>query len=204
IYPLFTIIFLVVFGIEIVSLGVIGATIILIVGIGLVSQKNSSSIESSLSETGDIRQGLILSIIAAIFWSFGILSLDYLLEIPGIDVFSLATVRFGILTILMVFSWAIFDKYRLISLTDANLKESISKRDVLVFGLTGILSWGIGAVIFFSSIELIGASRATPISSINPIIAVILGVVFLKEKFSSLQGLGILLVCLGSIAISIL
>jgi DME family drug/metabolite transporter len=193
-----------VFGIEIVSLGVIGATIILIVGIGLVSQKNSSSIESSLSETGDIRQGLILSIIAAIFWSFGILSLDYLLEIPGIDVFSLATVRFGILTILMVFSWAIFDKYRLISLTDANLKESISKRDVLVFGLTGILSWGIGAVIFFSSIELIGASRATPISSINPIIAVILGVVFLKEKFSSLQGLGILLVCLGSIAISIL
>jgi DME family drug/metabolite transporter len=104
----------------------------------------------------------------------------------------------------MVFSWAIFDKYRLISLTDANLKESISKRDVLVFGLTGILSWGIGAVIFFSSIELIGASRATPISSINPIIAVILGVVFLKEKFSSLQGLGILLVCLGSIAISIL
>jgi DME family drug/metabolite transporter len=185
-------------------LGVIGATIILIVGIGLVSQKNSSSIESSLSETGDIRQGLILSIIAAIFWSFGILSLDYLLEIPGIDVFSLATVRFGILTILMVFSWAIFDKYRLISLTDANLKESISKRDVLVFGLTGILSWGIGAVIFFSSIELIGASRATPISSINPIIAVILGVVFLKEKFSSLQGLGILLVCLGSIAISIL
>ena len=37
-----------------------------------------------------------------------IITADYLLDIPGIDVFSLATVRYGIETLL----WIIFDKPR--------------------------------------------------------------------------------------------
>jgi drug/metabolite transporter (DMT)-like permease len=191
------------FGVEAVTLNVIGATVILIFGIGLVSQTGSSSRESPSSKNGDIRRGLGLSIIAAVFWSFGILSLDYLLDIPGIEVFSLATVRFGILTILMILAWIVFDKYRLFSPDKTKLNTQISKRDVLIFGLTGILSWGLGALTFFTSLELIDTARATPISSINPLIAVILGVVFLKEKFSTLQAVGILLVCFGSIIISI-
>ncbi|MHA1236329.1 MAG: DMT family transporter [Candidatus Hodarchaeales archaeon] len=203
IYPLFTIVLLIVFGMEEVSLVVIMATTILIIGIGLVSQKNNYSSELSLSKSTEISKGLMLSIVAAIFWSFGIITLDYLLAIPGVDVFSLATIRFGILTVLMALSWIIFDKYQLQSRDNIRLITPISKRDGLIFGLTGILSWGLGAVTFFTSIELIGASRATSISSINPIIAVILGIAFLKEKFSPLQGFGILLVCLGSIIISI-
>ena len=86
-YPLFTIILLIVFGIEEVSLIVILATFILIIGIGLVSQKNRISSTSEASTDIDNRHGLLLSIIAAIFWSLGILTLDYLLDIPGIDVF---------------------------------------------------------------------------------------------------------------------
>ncbi len=202
-YPLFTIVLLIFFGVEQVSLVVIIATIILIIGIGLVSQKNHSSREPSSSKEVNINKGLMLSIVAAIFWSFGILTLDHLLEIPGVDVFSLATIRFAILTVLMALSWLVFDKYHLGSIDKARSHTPISRRDILLFGVTGILSWGIGAVTFFTSIELIGTSRATPISSINPLIAVILGIIFLKEKFSPLQALGILLVCFGSILISI-
>jgi DME family drug/metabolite transporter len=203
IYPLFTITLLIVFGVEQVSLTVILATIILIVGIGLVSQKNDSSSEQMEGEKSEIRLGIIISIVAAIFWSFAILTLDYLLEIPGVEVFSLATIRFGILTVVMALCWLIFDKYQLHSKDKIRSRERISIREGLIFGITGILSWGLGAVTFFTSIELIGASRATPISSINPIIAVILGIIFLKEKFSTLQTLGIILVCFGTIIISI-
>ena len=202
-YPLFTIIFLILFGMEQVSLEVIGATIILIFGIGLVSQNNKPSLEQSQSTISELRRGLVLSIIAAIFWSLGILTLDYLLEIPGIDVFSLATIRFSILTIFMILSWLIFDKYQIQTKEKRKIHVNITLIEILTFGITGILSWGIGAVTFFTSIELIGASKATPISSINPLIAVMLGIVFLKERFSTLQGIGILLVCLGSIIISI-
>lgn len=203
IYPLFTIILLIAFGLEQVSLVVIIATIILIIGIGLVSQNNGSSSEPSASESSDIRKGLTLSIVAAIFWSFGILTLDYLLDLSGVEVLSLATIRFSILTVIMVLCWIIFDKYQIHSGEKIKSYEAISIREGLIFGLTGILSWGLGAVTFFTSLELIGTSRATPISSINPIIAIILGIVFLKEKFSALQTLGILLVCFGTILISL-
>ncbi len=204
IYPLFTILLLISFGMEEVSLVVIVATLILIIGIGLVSQQESSSLNPSLSENKIIREGLLLSILAAVFWSFGILSLDYLLEIPGVDVFSLATIRFSILTLIMALAWLFFDKLSLFFPVNTFSKTSIQSKDIFIFGLTGILSWGVGGVAFFKSIELIDASRATPISSINPVIAIILGIIFLKEKFSSIQAIGILLVCIGTIAISVL
>lgn len=202
-YPLFTILLLIFLRIESVSPIVVVATIILIIGIGLVSQKNKSSSDPSFSQSINLRKGLILAIVAAIFWSFAIITVDYLLKIPGVDVFSLATVRFGILTIMIGILWIIFDKYQLISKNKKKKHDSISRREIVVFGLTGILSWGLGALTFFTSIELIGSARATPISSINPLIAVILGIVFLKEKFSPLQAIGILLVCFGSILISL-
>jgi uncharacterized membrane protein len=50
---------------------------------------------------------------------------------------------------------------------------------------------------------LIEASLATPISSINPLIAVIIGILVLKEKLNPIQAMGILLIVLGSITISI-
>ncbi|MHA2298450.1 MAG: EamA family transporter [Candidatus Hodarchaeales archaeon] len=60
-----------------------------------------------------------------------------------------------------------------------------------------------GSVSFFLSIDLIEASLATPISSINPLIAVIIGILVLKEKLNPIQAMGILLIVLGSITISI-
>ena len=203
IYPLFTIFLLIFLGIDTVSPIVILATIILIIGIGLVSQKNDSSLESSISKKGDLRNGLILAIVAASFWSLAIITVDYLLNIPGVDVFSLATVRFGLLTIIIGSLWIIFDKYPLITKNKKIKHKPISKGEIGFFGLTGILSWGLGALTFFTSIELIGSARATPISSINPLIAVILGIVILKEKFSPIQAVGIFLVSFGSILISL-
>jgi DME family drug/metabolite transporter len=203
VYPLFTIFFLILLGFETVSLIVIAATGILILGIGLVSQKDESSSNPSYSEKADLRKGLILAIAAAFFWSFAILTLDYLLDLPGVDVFSLATIRFGILTLMIGILWILFDKYQILSKEEIRIFDPISKHNIIIFGLSGILSWGLGALAFFTSIQLIGSARATPISSINPLVAVILGVVFLREKFSPLQAVGILLVCCGSIVISI-
>ncbi|MFX1533843.1 MAG: EamA family transporter [Promethearchaeota archaeon] len=117
--------------------------------------------------------------------------------------FSLATVRYGIETLLIIFLWIIFDKYQLNVKKKSKSFDSFSGREIMIFGLIGILNWGIGAVSFFTSMELIESARATPISSISPLIVVILGMIFLREKFSSLQAFGILLVCLTTIFISI-
>ena len=58
----------------------------------------------------------------------------------------------------------------------------ITKKNIITLGVSGILSWGIGGVAFFQAIQLIGASRATPISSINPLVGSLLGFAFLKEQ----------------------
>jgi DME family drug/metabolite transporter len=205
IYPLFTIFLLIIFALETVSMFVILSTILLITGIGLVSQRNGDSSEESLLVNPRLKRGLLLSIGAAMFWSLAIITVDYLLEIPKVDVFvfSLATIRFGILTILISALWIIFDKYQLNAKEKGRVFAPFTRKEILVFGLNGILSWGVGAVSFFTAMELIGSARATPISSINPLVAVILGIIFLREKFSSLQAVGILLVCLASILISV-
>jgi len=205
IYPLFTSILLVISGLEEISGAVIAGIIILVVGIGLVTQENRlQSLESSKNEVQkNSSLGIGIAVLAAFFWSLAILTVRIILDNPKIDVFSLVTIRFGLLTlivgILWLFSLTINYRGRVQKETPIT---SLSKNQAFVLGLGGIMSWGIGAIAFFSSIEIIGAAKATPISSINPLISVFLGILILKEKLTSVQIIGIILVCFGSIFIS--
>ncbi|UCG03913.1 MAG: DMT family transporter [Candidatus Heimdallarchaeota archaeon] len=203
IYPLFTAILLIIFGLETITSIVLIGIIILILGLGFLSQQEKENSADSKSEE-KLKVGLALAVIAAIFWSFGIYTLRLLLDFPEVDVYSLATVRFGLLTSIFIIIWGINTTYNYkIGKDDPASLEHITKKVGLVFGIGGILSWGIGAISFFSSIELIGAARATPISSINPLISVIIGIAVLKEKLKPLQAIGILLMIFGSIFVSL-
>lgn len=199
VYPLFTAILLVITGVEVITIVILIGIFTLIVGIGLVSQQNDKS--PSEENIKDRRIGLILALLAAIFWSFGIITVRLLLEFDDVNVFTLATIRFGILTIITIIFWVL-------TIVQKQHEEDFifittNRKEIAILGIGGILGWGLGAISFFSSIDLIGASRATPISSINPLIAVFLGILFLKEKLTSIQILGILLVFFGSLIISI-
>jgi len=204
IYPLFTAILLIIFGLETISLVVLIGIIILIAGLGFLAQENKSS-SSNLESQEEMKMGLALAVLAALFWSFAIYTLRLLLDYPDVDVYSLATVRFGILTFFFGIFWIINTLYRhQTGIVDPASLSHITKKVSFILGLGGILSWGIGGISFFSSIEMIGAGRATPISSINPLISVIIGILVLKEKISPLQAVGILLIIFGSIFVSIL
>ncbi|MFX1282742.1 MAG: DMT family transporter [Promethearchaeota archaeon] len=204
IYPLFTAILLILFGLETISLIIFIGIIILIVGLGFLAQQNKDS-SSNLELQGEIKVGLALAVSAAIFWSVGIYTLKLLLDFPDVDVYSLATLRFGILTIFFGVLWGINTSYRhQMGIVDPASLSHLTKKVAFVLGMGGIISWGIGAISFFSSIEMIGAGRATPISSINPLVSVIIGIFVLKEKLSPFQAIGIFLIIFGSIFVSIL
>ncbi|MFW9777569.1 MAG: DMT family transporter [Candidatus Heimdallarchaeota archaeon] len=201
VYPLFTAIILILFGVETITEFVLLGTLSIVSGVALISTQRSSVQEQGTSiET----IGLLLSIGAAFFWSFAILTLRMVLTFSGVQVLGLATVRFAMMTILMAGLWLI-QTYLLPQFS--NKKEirplNIGKRDTIVLGIGGLVTWGIGGVAFFYSIDIIGAARATPISSINPLIAVLLGILILKERLTRIHTLGILLVTLGVIFISI-
>ncbi|MHA2298452.1 MAG: DMT family transporter [Candidatus Hodarchaeales archaeon] len=203
IYPLFSTILLAMFGIENVTLLVIIGTAVLIIGMGMIAQQNNNTTSLNKQDNHDLRIGLGMSVLAALSWGFAIFTLTILLDIPGVDAFSLATIRFAILTGFIGLLWLVKTVYE--SKQDKRVFSSsfISRKDVFALGIGGILSWGIGGVSFFLSIDMIEASRATPISSINPLIAVIIGILVLKEKINPIQAIGILLIVLGSITITI-
>ncbi|MFX0063931.1 MAG: DMT family transporter [Candidatus Hermodarchaeota archaeon] len=183
IYPLFAAILLTVGGLEELTLMTASGTIVIIVGVGLVAQKANSS-EQTAQKQGFLDIGIVLAIIAAVFWSFGILTLRIMFEDPQVETFSLATIRFAILTIFGIFLWVGFFLYekRGPPRSQSLATTEITKKNIITLGVSGILSWGIGGVAFFQAIQLIGASRATPISSINPLVGSLLGFTFLKER----------------------
>ncbi|MFW9905074.1 MAG: DMT family transporter [Candidatus Thorarchaeota archaeon] len=201
IYPLFTAMWLIIFGLEIVSNAVIIGMIVLVGGLGFMSQQEKIA-DSDVKDRGRI--GIVLAVTAAVFWSLGVYSLRLLLDFPQVDVYSLATVRFGLLTGFFIILWSINTIYSYTQgKNDPASLMHMTPKVGIVFGIGGILSWGIGAISFFTSIELIGAARATPISSINPLVSVIIGILVLKEKLKPLQAIGIMLIIIGSIFVSL-
>ncbi len=206
IYPLFTAVLLVLSGLEDVTIDVLLGTIVLIVGIGLLAQQTSSTSSSNPTrqKERDMKVGFILAILAAIFWSFAIFTIRIILDHPEIDVYSMVTIRFAILTLFFIILWIINTINRQQAGKEDPSFISIMDRKILTgLGLGGIISWGIGGVSFFLAIEMIGAARATPISSINPLISVGIGILVLKERLTIIQAIGILLIFFGIIIISI-
>ena len=67
-----------------------------------------------------------------------------------------------------------------------------------VFGL-GILCTAIAFIIFFALIAEAGPARATVIAYVNPLVAIVLGVLFLGEPFTLGMALGFPMVIAGSI-----
>lgn len=66
-----------------------------------------------------------------------------------------------------------------------------------VVGL-GVLCTAVAFLCFFALIAEIGPARATVIAYVNPVVAVILGVAFLKEPFTLPMAIGIAMVLTGS------
>ena len=66
-----------------------------------------------------------------------------------------------------------------------------------VVGL-GVLCTATAFVFFFALIAEVGPARATVIAYVNPVVAVILGVAFLREPFTPAMAIGIAMVLTGS------
>jgi drug/metabolite transporter (DMT)-like permease len=69
------------------------------------------------------------------------------------------------------------------------------------FGLMGAMAYPLARVLLNSSIAIIGASRAAPMSSFQPVFALGLGVAFLAERPNLPVGLGTAMVVVGLILV---
>ncbi len=201
IYPLFVILYSILFKTERITPLVILASIILISGVILISttrKSNESHIENQeVVRIDDIPKKYVKSIIyalmAAICWSISIFGLGYSLK--HISPLSANAIRFPITTGLMFLTFLFFPS-----------KEKFSKpsnSSIIILGLGGLIGLGIGGFLMLVSIDLLGSARSSGILSLNSFFSVIIAMVVLKEKPTRNRLGGILLVCLGVFITSI-
>ncbi|UJG40900.1 MAG: DMT family transporter [Candidatus Heimdallarchaeum aukensis] len=203
-YPLFTNIILLIGGIEKVTTQIIIGTLLNVIGAGIISfqtnRKDENGLEKSQEEKRNNLQGMIFAILAALAWGFTIVFTKILLSFDGINVIPMLGIRNGIMILIAGIGISISYLRNKLNKID---KKLTSKKDLSFLILGGIVTWGAGGISFFTAVTLIGAARSTPISSISPFFVLLLGSVFLKEKISKLQLLGVVSIVCGSILLSI-
>ena len=213
-YPFFTILMLLIGNIEDITWNIIVGTILISIGVMVISYFSSKNYNkenenlTAVKETETIESkkrtpmfmGILFSILAAIFWAGTVVSTRLILKDIEVDVVSMMGIRNGLMVItvlIFVFIRALVQKDRKISELSPFTKEG----SFLMVG--GAIAWCCGGVSFFTAVKMIGAGISTPLSSISPLIVVFLSVIFLKEKISYKQLLGVIIIIAGSILLSL-
>jgi drug/metabolite transporter (DMT)-like permease len=80
---------------------------------------------------------------------------------------------------------------------DASAFLDVTLGVVLGFGLVGLLSFGAGRFLYYTSVGLIGVGRATAMGGAVPIVSAVMAVIFLNEVLTVPLGIGIVAVTAG-------
>ncbi len=80
---------------------------------------------------------------------------------------------------------------------DASAFLNLTLKVVLGFMLVGLLSFGAGRFLYYTSVGLIGVGRATAMGGAVPIVSAVMAVIFLNEVLTLPLGIGIVAVTGG-------
>ncbi len=216
IYPLVTNLALLFTGKEIINWLIIVGTVIIAVGVIIVSyfsQRDEENIpeENLEEEEGLFKEeraekrkkmmvGIILSLLAALFWGLTIFFTKLILDDPQVEVVSMMAIRNGLMVVL-AFIFAL--TRAIIKRKEKGFEIFAPKKEALLLSVGGALAWCVGGMSFFTAVRKIGAGISTPLSSISPLVVLVLGVFLLKEKMTKKQLIGILFIFAGSLLLSL-
>lgn len=169
VYPLFVTLIAYIFLKETITGSQIGGVIFIVLGVSLIARRPSAE-----GYGGGGRIGAALALIAAVWWALSLVTLRIaLLKAPVLP----------IVTVRMILVSAVLG---LMSITRNNYKIRfpVSRRMLYVALVSGVWGIGFGSFLFFSSMDLIGAAKATAISATYPLFTGLLGTLVLKERMT--------------------
>jgi drug/metabolite transporter (DMT)-like permease len=114
-------------------------------------------------------RGLLAALATAVLWAIGTVLVA--LGLNEMSTILANTVRFPFLLFFLLPVSRFWKK-----------KLRLTKRDWIYLATSGILGMTLGGIAFLFSVQLIGASRATSLSSSSPVLASLMSSFFLKEK----------------------
>ncbi len=228
IYPVITNLVLLSFAIEKVTITIIIGTLLNVTGATIISLFSNKRTETESSSNNDYSndkekeaekdkredkkqqinnkkkinaQGIIFALSAALFWGVTIVFTKILISIDSVYVIPMLAVRNGLMV--LIAGVILLGKKALSSITNTPMGKITNKKDLIFLIIGGIVTWLGGGGSFFTAVNLIGAARSTPISSISPFVVLIWSAIFLKEKIVKFQVLGVTFIVVGSILLSL-
>lgn len=190
VYPMFTTFFAVLFFNEPFTSLLLLGTVLIIVGICLVSPERASSSDVT---SGVLFKGVFISLSTALVWSLSIIFMNQALEFSQMaasdSAFVVNTARMAASTLLFLALSPFIDRrFRFMKL---------KRKTWIILALGGIVGLVFGWVLLAISLSYTEASRAVPISSVSPLFATLIGALFLKEKATVRIFAGAVLIVLG-------
>ena len=152
-------------------------TILTVLGVILISSENKKS------SGGISPKGFSMALATSLSWAVGTVLLA--LGLRGISVLSANAVRYPILTLFLFL------------ISQPRKKWEIGSKDLFILLASGVLGMVMGGVAFLYSVQLIGASRATPLSASSPVWASLISSIALKERVTARLLLSSIIVVTG-------
>lgn len=175
--PLFTMVIAVLFLGEPFHLRCLVGTILIVLSIVMVSMESNKS-------SGRINfLGVLTAVATAFTWAIGTALVT--LGLKDISVILANSLRFPVLS------------FFLFLISRPRKKWNLEKRDLAVLSASGILGMVVGGITFLSSIQFIGASRASSLGASAPIWVSIISSIALKEKVTPRLFLSSITVVIG-------
>jgi DME family drug/metabolite transporter len=195
-YPLFGLLWTIVFSGETITLGVGLGTVAIVAGVWFLSyekEEGSATVKSQI-----LVKGVAAALATALLWSVSISMMDLAVEeTPSLDqALIVNVVRASAIGLLLLVFSPIIDRGH------GFLK--VSRKTVATLIAGGLVALGLGWFFLTFSFTETMASRAIPISSTTPLFSAFAGVVLLHEKISVRSLVGSVVVVAGVFLIFLL
>ncbi len=193
IYPVITTIIVLLTGLEDVGLLILIGTPLIVIGVAIISSSNGNDDNYETHKIKFQWKALILSLTVATLWGSAIFFVSKILTYENTESFGLTGIRviqiaFGALLVYL--------------LTNRGREHKQFNRKSLLYIIgSGITGFVIGASALFIAVQQIGAAISVPISSTNPVIVVMLSMIFGFENKDMKKIIGTLISVIGTILI---
>ena len=134
----------------------------------------------------DTAAGIAVALVASVSWAAGSILIRLGIEHVSARTATFLSVASGLVYVLAI-----------ALIMDAPAFLDLTTGAVLGFAVVGVLSFGAGRFLYYTSVGLIGVGRATAIGGAVPIVAAAMAVVFLGEALTVPLTAGIVAVAAG-------
>lgn len=174
-------------GIELLSPKLMIATVLVAIGVGILIYKSGSS--DDVVDKKQRKRGIIFALLTCLCWAFG-------------DVFVKEALVGGFSSIVVseiALLAAILGYYAVIFLRKKQGRIfQMPSGDKIRYGIHGLVSLSIAYLAFFASIGMIGLVKAVIITACWPLVAILIGFIMFKEKFTKLTLIGIIVLIVAA------